>query len=69
MFRAMSIQPSDIRNRAYAARVSINRLMKRAAVPNSTFWRWETGRVNKPHPITLARIVEALEAFEAEKAA
>ena len=65
----MSIQPTDIRNRAYAARVSINKLMGRAGVPNSTFWRWETGRVNKPHPITLARIVEALEAIEAEKAA
>lgn len=65
--RAM-IEPSQIRSRAYEARVTMNQLMKRAGVPNSTFWRWDTGKINAPHPITLARIMEALEAAEAERA-
>ena len=63
----MDIQPDHIRDRAYKARISINQLMKRAGLPNSTFWRWDTGRIAKPHPITLARIVEALEAVESER--
>ena len=62
----MTITPADIRDRAYKARVSMNQLMKRAGVPNSTFWRWETGRV-QIRPSTVDRLVAALEAFEAER--
>jgi predicted transcriptional regulator len=69
MFRRMDIQPDDIRRRAFEARVSINQLMKRAGLPNSTFWRWNTGRIDKPHPLTVARIVDALTEIEAERAA
>ncbi len=67
--RPMDIQPDHIRDRAYKARISINQLMKRAGLPNSTFWRWDTGRISKPHPITLSRIIDALEAVESERAA
>jgi len=69
MFRRMDIQPDDIRRRAFEARVSINQLMKRAGMPNSTFWRWNTGRIEKPHPLTVARIVDALNEIEAGRGA
>ena len=63
------ITPSMIRARATAAHVSINRLMTRAGLPNSTFWRWETGRIDAPHPVTVQKIADALAEIEAEKAA
>jgi predicted transcriptional regulator len=69
MFSHMDIQPDDIRRRAFEARVSINQLMKRAGLPNSTLWRWDTGRTTKPHPLTVAKIVDALTEIEAERAA
>lgn len=65
----MDIQPDDIRQRAYNARISINQLMKRAGLPNSTFWRWERGHIVNPHPVTVGKICDALEAFEREQAA
>ena len=68
ILRRMDIQPDDIRRRAYDARVSINQLMKRAGMPNSTFWRWERGHIAKPHPITVGRICDALDAIEREQA-
>lgn len=63
-----SITPDTIKRRAFDARVSINQLMLRAGIPNSTFWRWETGRTDEPHPLTVARIMDALEEIEREKA-
>lgn len=62
----MTITPAEIRARAYEARVPIDHLTKRAGMPNSTFWRWETGRV-QIRPSTVDRLVAALEAFEAER--
>ena len=61
------LTPSDIRQRAYQARVSINQLMKRAGVENSTFWRWENGTTKEVHPITAGKIADALDAIEAER--
>lgn len=66
---SMELTPETVRTRAYAARVSINALMKRAGLPNSTFWRWEKGVIATPHPITLGKLSDALEAIEREKAA
>ena len=63
------ITPALIRKRATEAHVSINHLMLRAGLPNSTFWRWETGRIDSPHPVTVQKISDALDELEAEKAA
>lgn len=59
--------PNSIKQRAYAARVSVNALMKRAGVSNSTLWRWEN-EFREPHPITLGKVLDALEAIERERA-
>lgn len=61
--------PQEIKDRAVAAHVSINRLMMAAGIQNSTFWRWETGKTDAPHPVTLRKITDALEGFERERAA
>lgn len=63
-----TITPAMIRDRATAAHVSINQLMERAGLPNSTFWRWDTGRIEHPHPVTVQKIADALAAIEAEHA-
>lgn len=63
-----ALTPQSVRDRATAAHVSINKLMARADLPNSTFWRWERGHINKPHPVTLQKIADALDAIEAERA-
>ena len=64
-----TITPQQIRLRAYAARVSINQLLKRAGVQNSTFWRWDKGETKSLHPVTIGKITDALERFEAGQAA
>jgi transcriptional regulator with XRE-family HTH domain len=64
-----TITPASIRTRATAAHVSINKLMKRAGLPNSTFWRWEGGKIETPHPVTVQKISDALDAIEAERGA
>lgn len=56
--------PQTIRARAYAARVTLNKLLGKAGVANSTFWRWERGDTGDIHPVTLARIDDALREFE-----
>ena len=58
------ITPDDIRQRAYNARVSINRLMKEAGVQNSTFWRWDKGETAALHPVTIGKITDALARHE-----
>ena len=63
-----TITPQDIRDRAFAARVTINKLLKTAGVANSTFWRWEKGDTEMV-PLTLARIEDALATFETDSAA
>ena len=63
------ITPASIRARATAAHVSINQLMQRAGLTNTTFWRWETGKTDVRHPVTIQKIADALAEFEAEKAA
>ncbi len=65
----MDIEPQAIRDRAYAARISVNELLKRAKVSNSTIWRWQQDGNYKPHPITVAKIMEALVAAEQDRAA
>lgn len=67
MVRGMEITPQIIRDRAYAARVSINKLAKRAGIATSTFYRWEGPKGTTPYPVTLGKLLDALEAFEAER--
>lgn len=63
------LTPAIVRERAVMAHVTINQLMTRAGLPNSTFWRWERGDVKEPNPVTLQKIVDALEEAERAKAA
>ena len=56
---------ADIKERAYQARISINALMNRAGVANSTLWRWRQPDAPDPHPVTLGKIMDAL--IDAEK--
>ncbi len=63
----MTMTPRQIKDRAYAARVSVNALLKRAGVSNTTLWRWENGDTGTPHPVTMGKIIDALEAFEGER--
>jgi transcriptional regulator with XRE-family HTH domain len=65
----MTITPQEIRDRAYAARISVNALLRRAGVYNTTLWRWEQPEPTEPRPLTLARIVDALDAAERERQA
>lgn len=60
------ITPQIVRQRATAAHASINKIMLRAGLPNSTFWRWDTGKTGSLHPVTARKIVEALEFYEAQ---
>lgn len=69
MMPAMELTPQIIRDRAYAARVSIHKLAKRAGIATSTFYRWERKGGTTPYPVTLGKIQDALEAFEAERRA
>jgi transcriptional regulator with XRE-family HTH domain len=62
-----ALTPQIVRDRATAAHVSINKLMERAELPNSTFWRWEQGKIKSPHPVTLRKISDALDGIEAER--
>lgn len=61
------ITPKNIRDRATKAHMTIEALMRKAHVERSTFWRWENG-IGKPHPVTVQKISDALDAIEAEKA-
>lgn len=63
------LTPLQIKERATAAHIPISKLLERAGVQKTTFWRWSTGETSDPHPVTLRKIADALEAFEAEKAA
>jgi len=64
----MELTTKEIRDRAYAARVPVSEVMKRAGVANSTFHRWVKSDGPKPHPVTLGKIEDALAAIEAEYA-
>lgn len=66
---ATTLTPAIVRERAMRAYLSINQLMQRAGLPNSTFWRWENGTTAEPQPATLQRIEDALQAFEKDRAA
>lgn len=57
-----------VRDRAYEGRISINALMKRAGVNNSTFFRWANGSTAALHPVTVQKIGDALAEIEAERA-
>ncbi len=61
------LTPHIVRERAYQARVSINKVMKRAKVNYSTFCRWANGETNAPQAVTLGKIEDALAAFEFER--
>lgn len=61
-----ALTPAIVRERATRAHTSINQLMKRADLQNSTFWRWERAGVN-PHPVTLRKLSDALDAIEHER--
>ncbi len=63
------VTPSQIKERATAAHIPIIKLLERAGVQKTTFWRWSRGDVSNPHPVTVRKLVDALEAFEAEKVA
>ncbi len=62
------LTPAIVRERAKLAYLTINQLMTNAGLPNSTFWRWERGDVKEPNPVTLQKILDALNDAEAEKA-
>lgn len=64
----ITVKAAEIKERAYQARVSVNSVMKRAGVSNSTLWRWEKG-IGDAHPFTIGKIEDALDAIEAERAA
>ena len=63
------LTPAIVRERATKAHLTINKLMDLAGLPNSTFWRWESGATNEPHPVTKQKILDALDAAEQAKAA
>jgi transcriptional regulator with XRE-family HTH domain len=62
------LTPAIVKARATAAHMTIRQLMLHAGLPESTFWRWETGKVDKPHPVTVQKISDALDAIEKERA-
>lgn len=66
---ACGLTPAAIRERATKARLTINKLMEAAGLPNSTFWRWERGDTSQPHPVTIQKISDALTDAEKAKAA
>lgn len=53
--------------RAFAARVSMTELCKRAGVASSTITRWRKGK--KPWAATLIKLDHAIDAIERERAA
>lgn len=57
---------SDIRKRAFDARISIRELQRQAGVANNIIYLWET-RGNEPSPLTLAKIYDVLEKMENER--
>lgn len=61
------LTPQLVKSRAFAAHMTIRQLMRRANMSESTFWRWETGK-SKPHPVTIYRLSDALDAIERERA-
>ncbi len=63
-----SLTPAAIRDRATRAHLTINKLMEAAGLPNSTFWRWERGDTSQPHPVTIQKIADALDAAEQARA-
>lgn len=62
----IELTPAIVRDRATRAHVSINQLMDRAKVQNSTFWRWAQGK-SSPHPVTLQKLEDALSQIEHER--
>lgn len=68
MMALMELTPQIVRDRAYAARVSINKVIREAGIAGSTFYRWAGSPEKEVHPLTLAKIDDALRKFEAERA-
>ena len=64
-----NLTPEEVRERAYMARISLNQLLARAGVNNSTFWRWAGGSTTNIHPVTIGKIADALADVERERAA
>ena len=64
-----NLTPEEVRERAYQARISMNQLLARAGVNNSTFWRWAGGATTNIHPVTIGKIADALADVERERAA
>ena len=58
----MDMTADEIEQRAYRAGLSIRKLVKAAGVAQSTFIRWRAGA--KPHPVTVHKLVKALEEAE-----
>lgn len=44
----------------------MDNLLRNAGVSASSFYRWEKGKIKSLHPVTLQKIVNALEAIETE---
>lgn len=68
MILCMENITQSIRDRAYAARVSLNKVLKAAGIAPSTFYRWEWKKDTMPHPVSLAKIEDALSEIERNKA-
>jgi transcriptional regulator with XRE-family HTH domain len=62
------ITPSDIRERATQAHSTLQSLLEKAGIDRATFWRWENDK-GVPHPVTVQKVVDALDAIERERAA
>ena len=58
-----------IKSRSYASGVTVADLLAKAGVSGGTLWRWKNQPEVKPHPITLGKVTNALDALEKERAA
>lgn len=66
MDNAPNLTPAVIRQRALAARVTINQVLKRAHVSPTTLWLWET-QGKAPRALSIAKLDDALVEFERER--
>lgn len=56
------MSPADLKAARAALGLTQRGLAERLAVPQSTIWRWEAGKVAPEHPTILALALEALAA-------
>jgi transcriptional regulator with XRE-family HTH domain len=62
-----NITPQQIRVRAVKAHTRMKDLFVRAGVAKPTFWRWEKGLTASPNPVTVQKLIDALDDIERER--